>query len=783
MAAAKGDEKGRCDAIFSLFIQWGMTMGLDITASMAQPAVGQKQPAFVGGLIMRSGERYRHISEGTITLVVIAVLLVSFSLEGYAQSGSSDEAGQMMLHEPDDFGWMDIEELSQIRVVTSTLIPTPVRLVPAKTSVMDKTTIAKSGARTLNELLEIHTPNTQIIAHNTHLNHFGMRGIISDRDDKYLLRVNGKVVNNRMFVGAESERDLPLLGDLNSVTTIHGPASATYGAGALAGVVNLETHNAFTFEGVDAQIRQGFEDRFTAVETRLGHKFSEDSGLFLYAGVADQDGADQDDSPYVFGKSFVTPGAMPDVISGEPVSFDVPNLHDAGDKLKLKFHASYVNGPTELWARYTQGGGIVRPQRTNLLSGDLAAAEQGRRGLNRQFTLATKYKEDLSNRFNLETFLSYGEYDYRLWLYDLYPDSDDREERELYGRVLGTWTLSDEQSAAVGAEFSRMWFDGAPVGYGPAPGVPPERDNWQTNTISLLAEHRWDFADHWTSFASARADRHSYTGWLFSPRLALVHRPSAKDTVKLIAARAMRRNGDGELRQEYVQTGSEGTTESLDSLEFRYDRQHDTRWKFGLGLFVQRNDAIGFDARQNHSVAVGRFETWGIEPEISFRTRKTSLTLSHGYTKLLDANLETSSTIQGITAEPYGYGDDLANWANHVTKIALIHDFNNEWSLNSSLRAYWGFPGAEALADWNNSLSSPLSYALDDDGYDDAYGPSVFWNAGLEYRPTSKLTLRADAYNIMGWFEEDLNKRLHYFRGSAYSVEAPSVAVSARLEF
>jgi iron complex outermembrane receptor protein len=287
---------------------------------------------------------------------VILVLLSGYQTVK-AEASVTGNQNQAVVIELEEFGVLDLEQLSQVRMISSTLTPTQVQLVPAKTTVLDRTTIAKSGARYLNELLEIYTPNSQLIDHNTHQPHFGMRGIISDRDDKYLLRVNGKVINNRMFAGAESERDIPLLGDLRSLTTVHGPASATYGAGALAGVVNLETHTGLTFEGADAQIRQGFEEQFTAIETRIGRKFTEDAGLFLYAGVVDQNGADQEDSPYVFGRSFATPGAMPDVASGEPVSFDVPSLHDAGDRLKLKFHASYVNGPSKVWARYTQGGG------------------------------------------------------------------------------------------------------------------------------------------------------------------------------------------------------------------------------------------------------------------------------------------------------------------------------------------------------------------------------------------------------------------------------------------
>jgi hypothetical protein len=710
-------------------------------------------------------------------VIVLRCMLLALPVLGAALPASAAN------REPEEFGGLDIEQLSRVQIVSATLTPTQVRLVPAKTTVLDTATIAQSGARSLNELLEIYTPNTQIIAHNTHLDHFGIRGIISDRDDKYLLRVDGKVMNNRFFVGAQSERDLPLLGDLHSVTSVHGPASATYGAGALAGVLNLETYNGLTFEGADAQVRQGFGDRFTAGEFRFGQKFSADSGLFLYGGVADQRGANQNDSPYVFGKSFTTPGAMPDVVSGQPVTFAVPNQHDAGGMLKMKFHASYVNGPAEIWARFTQGGDVVRPMRTTVQTGNLSAAEKGRRNLDQQFTIATKYKRDLSDVFNLETFVSYDQYRYRLWLYDQYPSSDDRLEREAYGRVLGTWTPNERQSVALGLEYSHMWFDGPPVGFGPTPGVPPVRDAWKTDTVSLLAEHQWHLGEQWTTFASARADKHTYTDWLFSPRLALVFTPSGKDTLKLIAARAVRRNSDGELRQEHVQTGSQGTTESLESLEFRYERQHDKQLNFGCSVFVEQNDAIGFDAVANDSVAVGTFKVWGLEPEITLRSERTRVTLSHGYTKLIKSRLATPTTVQGITAEPYGYGQDLANWANHITKLALIHDLNAKWTVSTSLRAYWGFSGAKALADWNGSRSSPLGYALADPGYDAAYGRSIFWNAGLEYRPTNHLTVRADAFNIMGWFDKTLNKRIYYFRGSDYSVEAASVAISAKVMF
>lgn len=701
---------------------------------------------------------------------------VKFVLALHLSLGFTDLA-MAQPSEPEEFGGLDIEQLSRVLIVSATLTPTQTRLIPAQLTDLNDVLIEQSGARNLNELFEIYAPNAQLILHNTHLDHFGMRGIISDREDKYLLRVNGKVMNNRFLVGAESERGLPMMGDLRSVSLVHGPASATYGPGALAGAMNLETHNGLSFSGTDVHVRQGFLDQFSVAEARYGKKFSADSGLFLYGGVGYRNGADQHHSPYVFGSSFATLGATPDVVAGQPVGAPIPRLHDGNDVLKAKLHASYVNGPMEIWARFTRDGVKVRPDRSTLETTEPDAARLGRGNRDQQFVLAGKYKMAIRPGLDLDTFLSYDSYHHRLDVSDLSPIPQYRKEDELLARVLANWTPSSRQSVALGLETTHTWLNG------PRLGIPPVDDKWQVNTVSLLGEHQMRWNEKWTTFASARLDKHTYTNNLFSPRLALVYTPTLQDAVKWIAARAVRRTSESELREQEVKNGTRGDTETLASLELRYDRQQHKNLALGLGAFVERNKAIGYNQVIERSVAVGTFDIWGIDLELNYQSDNTKVSFSHGYTKLIKASLAGPDIVQGISAAPYGFGNDLANWSNHITKIALDHKLNDKVSVSSSLRVYWKFPGAKDLADWNSTQVNPRTIAVADPGWEKSYGASAYLNAGLEYHPRKDLTVRADAFNILGWADKTLNKRIYILRGSNYSSEAAAVAVSAKYTF
>jgi len=243
-----------------------------------------------------------------------------------AVAARSQEKSEEPASVPDPFE-MELEQFLKIELKSAAgLTKTDSRRAPVTLLELDTRDLQQSGARSLNQLLEIAVPNSQLIDHHHHLPHLGLRGIISDREDKYLYQVNGRTMNNRMGTGADNERGIPLLGDVRAVSVVRGPASATHGAGALAGVINVETYNGLTFQGADLSLRQGFVEQFSAAEARYGKQLGDDSGVFLYYGIADQTGADSDAAHYFLGRSYPAVNGLPANVAGTPLNASMANL-------------------------------------------------------------------------------------------------------------------------------------------------------------------------------------------------------------------------------------------------------------------------------------------------------------------------------------------------------------------------------------------------------------------------------------------------------------------------
>ena len=71
-----------------------------------------------------------------------------------------------------------------------------------------------------------------------------------------------------------------------------------------------------------------------------------------------------------------------------------------------------------------------------------------------------------------------------------------------------------------------------------------------------------------------------------------------------------------------------------------------------------------------------------------------------------------------------------------------------------------------------------------DPGFFESFEESLFLNYALNYRHSDRITTRLDVYNILGWFDDDLNKRNFILEGiGTYRNEAPALAATVRMTY
>ncbi len=678
---------------------------------------------------------------------------------------------------------LGLEDLSQIKVeeAYATLSSLDPREVPATVTVITADDIVHSGARSLDELLDIYVPGFQYM-YKTHGSQAGIRGIISDRNNKLLLTVNGRSMNVKASDGgAITERWFSMLGDIRRITVVCGPGSAVYGPGAIAGIINIETWDGKDFTGLDLSLRGGLCESFGALEARYGSILPDGTALFAYYGLDYYPGARQDHAPLKFSFDFEYPPHQNKYHADSEATFPVPN--DNGSfkgLLRHKFHFQLNGENFEAWVRYTLSGQrIPAPQPYYTFSESDKFFDNG--AGNQQLTIFGRYCHDVSRWLTMEYVLSYMLSDVQI-SYGTPQDVGNRywSEDETQARIMAHIIPADGHKVAIGAEYyydnlGRRGFlkrDEPSSIYGLGDGT-----QWTSHMVSFVGEYQLRLHYNLLGIAGLRADKHRFTSWMLSPRAALIYTPDAINTLKFIYNRSVRHADDADLYSAYLQGNHHGDIETIDNFEVIYERQRSRGLHFSLSAFYNRHHVVAFDSTRMKSDYVGLAQTYGVEAAIKVHTPKVSAVLAHSFTKLMDFDLNRDALIQNISASPYGYGNDLANWVNNATKLVLDYKFTDLLSWHSSVRIYWGLPGAEDMARYNMDTLDILRLPVyeGDDGI--AFGKSILLTAGLSYRMTPHTSFTLHGYNLLGLFDRDLNKRNFFQRTSMYRDAAPAVAL------
>jgi outer membrane receptor for ferrienterochelin and colicin len=753
------------------------------------------------------------------------ILLVLWIAQIFVTSASFEVLAKEEQIENEEILFMDIPI-----VVTASLTETKPRLVPAAVTTITAKQIQASGARSLNELLDIYVPNLQLIRHHWEADSIGLRGIYGE--NKYLLLVNGRVMNERTHYGAMSERDLVMLSDIHHIDIVRDPGSALYGPGAVSMVINIITYNANTFQGTEVTSRMGAVEEFYSGELKHGQKFDDnDGGFFLYSGISKYVGANQADAPQIYPFDFPSTSSYPwdpgatgpahlpadGQRAGEPLTSSIINRDGATNRdwSPVKLYTQITKGDLDIWARYTRGGKQFTSDIGPLARYPYGWADFMIYGENasgyQQATGYIGYKQELADNLDIDYAFSYDMFDFERAQAGTDAAayiSDAFREDKYYGKALLKWQPNDQHKIAFGGEILHQEYglqslsqpDISPRTYAFIdthkidPAGPDNATNWvnpygimprwSADMYSILGEDQWAINDQWTTFAGARLDDHTYTGWMFSPHAAIVHTPTDRDTFKLMWSRSVRANFDGEMKANADAGGGKSNPEKLDSIELRYERQQSNNLNLAASFFVDYSlKLVDWSETDMSTIPVGTQRTYGLEFEATYHTNTTQLLLSHSYTKLYSFRLNDPSMLTYVTAEPYGYGNDLANWSNQITKVVLQHKLDDKWTFDASLRVYWGFPGMKDFGRYYPyARSDDPTHPVVESGWEKAYRGNYYLNMGLQYQLNKNLTFRVDGFNLLGIFDKDLNKR-NYYGASDYRSQAAAMAVSMIYKF
>ena len=706
-------------------------------------------------------------------------------------------------------GNLSLTEVLNLPSTLATLTGTSTSKVPTSITTISSQDIERTPARNMYDLIEAYVPGALYMIHSEGY-HPGFRGIIADRDYKFLLIVNGRVMNQKAHNGAVSELLNWDLNDIERIEIIRGPGSVTYGAGAVMGVINITTKDAETAPGTRVGLSYVAPYQAKGAFVSEGKKFNENLELFAYASVTGSKGA----KPDIFAAD--TSGNVGyvgrDFVAGSLYANPVMSyLDDYRGAPQYKLYAeAKIHKEWNVWARYTTVGGSLT------YAGQSAGAETGYRGGtidfkqfgDRQATVTLENHHVFSPQFELKSMMSWESQDYRRQfdnvvfadnLDDARNFRSDFSETEYFIRSLGIFKFGSINKTALGFELARNFWgpgwgqdsthfrmgdnteivgDGSPV---PDPTVPttvnesgslnPSRvinagQGWATNTYSLMGETQFDFSRYFTLFASIRSDKNTFSKNLVSPRIAAVSQVGDNSYLKLIWQQSRRMNTAEQL---YVQdrAGGRADPEKLSGVELIYTTLPMDKVLITASGFYDQVQVLAWDRSKAATALKGDLDLYGFEAEAKYSTKALTVGLNHAFTKQLSWKLADGQNSSGISYADYhqstssgvvihGSGNNLNNLANNATKVFAAYQLNDKWSVFANSILYWGLEGAQdGLDALERSVAGTPSQAVADAAVakirdKNTYKAFFTLNASTKYMLLEALSLNLYMMNILG---------------------------------
>ncbi len=679
----------------------------------------------------------------------LVFIFIIFSFSNYLLA-EKEVGGEKLLN-------FSLEELMNISVKTGNITGLVMSKTPVSITTITSNDLAVTPARNLYDILEVYVPGAISYQHwDSPI--LGMRGIVTDRNYKYLLLVNGRNMNLKAHSGATSELELWDLSDIEKIDVIRGPGSVTYGPGAVAGIINIITKSPNSYNGIQSSVNYVYPYNSKGISADYFGDFGTNS-FYLHGSVQSTQGyqnpkvySNQPNHKYGYFGS--------DISEFSPIDYfsDYDNLPN------IKLHADFsFSNNWDLSLRFTRQGETQNPAnpkfqlQTGLDSLGLPTLSQPVNFLqtkDQHISLNLTNESEIGDLFSLSSLVSISSEDYirnTNWprhfasptpldtikifgdLNNIWNHDYDFSESSIMGHFIANKDLTDNLKLAAGTELSlNYWgpgwgnsrktfrlgdnydiisgtdsdiygstypYTGVPLGKGYFVG-----NGWSTFTYSFLYELLWEPNPLLSIMFSGRSDKDTYSKLLFSPRLSFISEIHPNQTLKLTYQSSQRMNTAAQLLIQH-HSGTTTEPETLSGIEFMYSGLLSDNISINSSLFYNNLDVISWSQPDRTTKPTGNLKIAGIELEAHLLLDNLELSVNHTYTKQLEWKLNDGVSYSGISYSDFltkfgntvfsSFGNDLNNWSNNTTKlICNFKLFDDKLQLHLDTRIFWKFEGA-----------------------------------------------------------------------------------------
>ncbi len=447
-----------------------------------------------------------------------------------------------------DFEELNLEELlgtGEIKTEIASGREETVEDAPASVSIVTADEIQSRGARSLEDVLR-QVPGFDVLVDSLGRSRIVVRGIapgIGGSSDSVLILFNGHRLNEDLTGGATLvSLDFPM-DHVKRVEIIRGPASALYGGGAFAAVVNIVGAGLDDFEGVGLLAGAGSFGTHRAA-LRLGNELK---GIAIsgFLHFTDTDGA----------RLLIPADAQPKTITRTP-----GRTTDDRRSLETSYHVTFRDLSLNLRLKTENTGGFVGFDDSLGTQNDLN---------DRQTAVDLGYRHPLGDGGSIRAGLGFTQSKISELLETLPPGFEraipggptlsfpagvflqtSQNARRWNAETALDRRLGSKHRALVGASFERVSTFGleakgnldfrsltARSGLQPLPGVLADA---RRNVVGLYAEDAWTPTERVAVTAGLRYDHYDDVGGAFSPRAAVVVTLPQDLSAKLLYGRAFR---------------------------------------------------------------------------------------------------------------------------------------------------------------------------------------------------------------------------------------------------